>query len=269
MTLAAIENADARELVDCSSIRFLTSNRLRFSMAASVTAHLALAVYLTTSLTPHGLKTASPVKSFNITLVDLDAPHPTRTIAQPVRHDQSAIPKTAPASEQTPATTEIKPPEAPRPAPIKLDANTKTLETSQPVSPEPRQQPASRIAADTADNPLPAGRIGARAASGSSSGKPDQADHMIINEARYRSPPKPPRYPKRARELNQQGEALLHIRLNPDGNAEEILVWRSSGYTLLDNAALAAARRWEFEPERRGGRAVIAWVKIPVRFSLH
>lgn len=96
------------------------------------------------------------------------------------------------------------------------------------------------------------------------------AASMVVFEGkpRYRLPPAPPVYPPRAIELNQQGEALVRVRLDPDGSAAEILLWRGSGFALLDRAALAAVRGWHFLPAMRDGRPVAAWVEIPVRFHL-
>jgi protein TonB len=85
---------------------------------------------------------------------------------------------------------------------------------------------------------------------------------------RYRIPPKPAVYPPRAVELGQQGEVLVRVRLEPDGTAAEIRLWRSSGFGLLDRAALAAVHGWHFHPAIRGGRPVAAWVEIPIRFHL-
>lgn len=96
------------------------------------------------------------------------------------------------------------------------------------------------------------------------------AQPLIVWEdrPRFRVPPRPAAYPPRAVELGQQGEALVRVRLDPDGSAAEILVWRGSGFDLLDRAALAAVRDWKFLPAVRDGRAVAAWVEIPIRFHL-
>ena len=60
----------------------------------------------------------------------------------------------------------------------------------------------------------------------------------------------------------------MRVRLDPDGTAAEILLWRGTGFELLDRAALVAVRGWRFMPAMRDGRAVAAWVEIPVRFHL-
>jgi protein TonB len=85
---------------------------------------------------------------------------------------------------------------------------------------------------------------------------------------RFRTPPRPAVYPPRAIELGQQGEVLVRVRLAPSGEAAEILLWRGTGHEMLDKAALAAVRGWQFLPAMREGRAVAAWVEIPVRFHL-
>ena len=44
---------------------------------------------------------------------------------------------------------------------------------------------------------------------------------------------------------------------------------KSSGYSLLDDRARTAVRRWIFRPARRAGRPVATQVDVPVRFSLN
>jgi len=98
---------------------------------------------------------------------------------------------------------------------------------------------------------------------------PEVAAVPLITEPRFREPPVKPAYPPRAAALDQQGEALVRVRVGPQGDQEEILLWRSSGFELLDRAALATVRRWQFEPYRRDGIAFAAWVQVPIRFTLN
>lgn len=91
---------------------------------------------------------------------------------------------------------------------------------------------------------------------------------LLITNPRFRAPPAPPAYPSLAREQGEEGETVVRVRLDRLGNAEEVLLHASSGHPMLDRAALAAVQRWAFEPGRRNGEAVPAWVQIPVRFAL-
>jgi protein TonB len=168
----------------------------------------------------------------------------------------------------------------------KLKPEPKPLPVAVKAFPLGKAEPAEKVASAAADehvervaplSPSPASlavpaspaSAGSATVSMSTEGSSDGAAPILVTEAHYRVPPTPAAYPKRARDLNQQGEALIRVRLDDEGNAAEVTLWRSSGFVLLDNAALAAARRWQFAPERRNGMPVIAWVQIPVRFYLN
>jgi protein TonB len=91
---------------------------------------------------------------------------------------------------------------------------------------------------------------------------------LLPGEPRFRRPPAPPVYPARAQERGEEGTVALRLLVGGDGATLEIRLHRSSGNRLLDEAALAAARRWEVEPPVVGGRRAAAWVEVPVRFRL-
>lgn len=84
---------------------------------------------------------------------------------------------------------------------------------------------------------------------------------------RYRDN-RPPFYPGAARQRGYEGDVLISAEVRSDGRIGAIRVKRSSGYASLDDAALDAVRVWRFEPARRMGAAVDAWVEIPIRFKL-
>lgn len=58
-------------------------------------------------------------------------------------------------------------------------------------------------------------------------------------------------YPEAARRLRLEGTVALEILVDAKGRPTEMRVVRSAG-ELLDEAVLAAARTWRFEPARRG-----------------
>ena len=61
---------------------------------------------------------------------------------------------------------------------------------------------------------------------------------------------------------------MLMVEVLENGRAGEISIENSSGYELLDDAAIKGVRRWRFVPAKNGGRAVRARVRIPVEFNL-
>lgn len=78
-----------------------------------------------------------------------------------------------------------------------------------------------------------------------------------------------PVYPRIARLQGWQGTVVLHARVSGAGSVERLEVHRTSGYAVLDEAAMAAVRGWRFKPASRSGRPVGSEVEIPVTFKLN
>jgi len=66
----------------------------------------------------------------------------------------------------------------------------------------------------------------------------------------------------------QQGATRLRVRITPDGRVLEARVFESSGHASLDAAAVAAVRRWRFEPALRDGVPVFANATVTINFTL-
>jgi len=98
-------------------------------------------------------------------------------------------------------------------------------------------------------------------------GKPEQALPLVEAVPLYRENP-PPAYPGLARRRGYEGVVLLDVLVSEEGHVGELRVARSSGYSLLDRAAVEAVEAWRFEPGRRGDRPVAMRVRVPVRFRL-
>jgi protein TonB len=79
-----------------------------------------------------------------------------------------------------------------------------------------------------------------------------------------------PDYPEEARQAGVQGTVVLKIQIIENGRAGQVTVYRSSGSSLLDDAAIAVVRKWRFTParERDSGEAIVCYTKMPVVFKL-
>ncbi len=77
-----------------------------------------------------------------------------------------------------------------------------------------------------------------------------------------------PRYPPLAQERKQEGVVLLHVRVDKQGNPNQIEIKKSSGHSLLDSEARKAVQRWRFEAGRLGNAPIDSEIDIPIRFSL-
>jgi periplasmic protein TonB len=78
----------------------------------------------------------------------------------------------------------------------------------------------------------------------------------------------PPEYPPAARRAGQQGDVTVLVHCSAAGTVEQASVETSSGFPLLDDAALHAVEGWTFEPAIDDGVAVAGWVRVPIRFVL-
>ncbi|MBP2638635.1 MAG: transport protein TonB [Firmicutes bacterium] len=80
-----------------------------------------------------------------------------------------------------------------------------------------------------------------------------------------------PSYPSVARQAAQQGTVVLKVQILENGRPGEVSVVRSSGYPLLDDAAVDAVEQWRFIPakDRSSGRAITCYSTLPVSFRLH
>ncbi len=90
----------------------------------------------------------------------------------------------------------------------------------------------------------------------------------VIKQARFRQTPRPPVYPRQALRRHQQGEALIRVLVNAEGNTQNVFLQRSSGYAILDRSALHAVKGWNFVAAEEDGEPIDAWVEVPVAFKI-
>ena len=83
----------------------------------------------------------------------------------------------------------------------------------------------------------------------------------------YKTNP-PPEYPRMARRRGYEGTVLMEVLVSREGRVEALRLLQSSGHGVLDREAMAAVKKWLFEPGRMGEEEVDMWVKVPVRFKL-
>ncbi len=78
----------------------------------------------------------------------------------------------------------------------------------------------------------------------------------------------PPAYPREAIQRRLQGVVMLQLRIAASGDIDEVNLLQSSGYRVLDDAAIDAVKNWKGRPAKRWGRAVESVERLPIRFRL-
>ncbi|UCD19458.1 MAG: TonB family protein [candidate division WOR-3 bacterium] len=76
-----------------------------------------------------------------------------------------------------------------------------------------------------------------------------------------------PRYPAAALEFQASGTVVVRVLVGTDGRVKEAAILNSFGNPACEQAALDAARRWEFTPATKDGTPFEQRVSIPFTFS--
>lgn len=221
--------------------------------AASALAHGAL---LTLVVSRFGAKTVAP------------------PVVPPVAIEVVAPAKPAPviAPPATPPTVQpVKPPPKPAPPRMPKSESPKPRASAAPATQAVEHaatQPPNTVPA-TSESALPAPAAAAAPVPAPSAPAPSEpALTPPIGNAAYLHNPAP-RYPERAQEEGWEGRVVLRVFVDANGHPASVDIRRSSGHDVLDNAALAAVRRWTFVPAKRGSIAIEGWVEVPLDFRLN
>lgn len=91
--------------------------------------------------------------------------------------------------------------------------------------------------------------------------RPDTAPRQIQGAC------SPPDYPARALRMGWSGTVLLSIDVSAAGTVSAVRVETSSGHDCLDQAAVAAVKRWRFHPAKLRGASVASTVNKPIEFT--
>ena len=116
--------------------------------------------------------------------------------------------------------------------------------------PEPEPEPGPEPEPDPEPDPQPEGE-----------GEP------VTTPPEYAHNPSP-EYPEAARRRGYEGRVLLRIKVSAEGKCASADIVESSGYSILDKAALAAITKWEFKPATVNGTPAEGEVEVPIRFKL-
>lgn len=184
----------------------------------------------------------------------------------PVRHPDLGLLAPPPPIEVVMQERVIPPPPTPPVVPITPPRTLPVREPTRRTSPVliPNPEPAismddvvpeiSPVAA-VIDSELPAGNDESFSAG-------------QIGSASYLEAPLP-RYPPLARKREQEGDVFLLVTIGANGRPEAVDLHASSGFPLLDRAAIEQVqRRWRFRPLLVDGSPQRSRAIVPIRFSL-
>lgn len=157
------------------------------------------------------------------------------------------------------------PPQLPKPTPVAppppvIAAPAVATEPAPFVVPPPPVEPPAPTPVQTVSTPAPPAPPPPPAA---------PAPKVIPASAvQYLEPPAP-EYPRQSRRGNETGVVLVRAYIDSHGGASRnVAVEKSSGFSRLDQAAVAAVQRARFKPYTENGQPVEGWALIPINFEL-
>jgi TonB family protein len=77
-----------------------------------------------------------------------------------------------------------------------------------------------------------------------------------------------PFYPAESMRRREQGRVLMRVQVGPDGQAAQVELQQSSGFPLLDAAAIDCVRQWRFLPTAAAPAPAGTWREVPLTFTL-
>lgn len=216
-------------LIGTVNIQDENTRRMRVGACGALAFHALILIYV-----------ALPISN-NLISADLYSPPTNVTIrfTQPVKQE---IKKTEPVKKM-PTKANVKP----------IEPKPEILDTIEPAAYEPPQKVIE---------PKPVEQVTMTPPKYTPEAVP------VVTEVNLKGRRVRPQYPKRALKLRQEGVVWLRVLVDEQGEQEELKVHRPSQYALLNQAAMKAVKKWEFEPTKRFGRAIKSWVEIPIEFAI-
>ncbi len=240
----------------------MTVQRRLVTWGSTIIAHIVMLVVMMDA-TSHGGKPEGEAKPLVFILV---APPPveTPTIAAP--------PPPLPAAPPQPQP----PPEPPAPVPPPPPSVSTPVETEAPPVPmaEPVPTPSAIPAANPASpSPETSARSNPAANTPAPTSPPTTAANTIVAGPIQIGEPSylvlmQPEYPTQARRLHQEGTVVLALSLDSEGKLEKVVVTKSSGHPLLDQAAVEAMQQSRFQAANQNGVPVPSRAEVSITFRL-
>ncbi|WP_449179376.1 TonB family protein [Trinickia sp. YCB016] len=247
--------------VDTASAALTTMNsRVVSAVTVVVLLHAALIALL---VTIRNEPPARPLESHSIT-AELLSPAPAAAPA--------ALQSSAPAPKPAPSVPHAKPKVEPKPAPI---PKTKSEPLPQAAAPSPNVVAPSEPApsASTAPTAPAAAEAPAGPATGAAGGPATGRETLAIaapkDVAHLDCSISKPAYPALSQRRGEAGTAYVRFVVGLTGRIEDVELKKSSGFSRLDEAAMAAMRASACRPYVENGTPVRAAYTQPFTFGFN
>ncbi|MGI2122441.1 energy transducer TonB [Shewanella baltica] len=136
------------------------------------------------------------------------------------------------------------------------------------TEPKTTQEPTNLIANVAEVNPKATQNVASAASDNAPFNDSLQTNIVELAKPLFATAPPQPTYPRIARKKGFEGTATIEVMFNELGEQLALTLVTSSGFSLLDQAAIAAVENWQFAaPTPR--LASHYKVRVPIRFALN
>lgn len=159
-------------------------------------------------------------------------------------------------------------PQPPTPKTVPVVTKLPTFIPPMPTLPTPQTQPTITVAPPTprtSEPSAPASTAAVAAPAPPVAAAP--AAPKTITGVEYIRPPQPV-YPSIARRMGESGTVLLRVLIGEKGQAEQVVIQKSSGSSNLDEAGRQAVMRALYKPYIEDGKAIPVYALVPINFQL-
>ena len=226
------------ELTHLRQVREYQSKNLKRALTWSSMGHLSVIVIVLLVL-----------------LAKRNAPQNERTVVVPYRELQAP-----PSLQNTPPPVSVAAPAAQPTAGIPLPTEDEQVQEEQTIA---TQEELSQT--------IGAGETGGTGdslviAPPAQDALPQFGEYVYVEELPEAITKVSPEYPDIARQSSMEGTVIVQALVGKDGKVKDTKVVKS--VPVLDDAAVAAVKRWVFKPALSNNKPVAVWVAVPVKFSL-
>jgi protein TonB len=238
MTMGDDFTLEGNELEHLHHVRTYQSENLKKALTWSAMGHLTVIVIV-----------------LLIALAKRNVPQNERIVTVPYRELQAP-----PSLQQTPPTVTVAAPVAQPSAGIPLPTEDEQVKEEQTIA---TQEELSQS--------IGTGEVGGHGDSlviaQPSDALPAYGEYVYVEELPEAITKPSPEYPDIARQSNMEGTVVVQALVGKDGRVKDTKVVKS--VPVLDDAAVAAVKRWVFKPALSNNKPVAVWVAVPVKFSLN
>ncbi len=145
--------------------------------------------------------------------------------------------------------------------------------TAKVPTPLPVTLPLIAVETSTAPVPLLTQAVASPPPAPEASAEPATAPAPVLpktippSAVQYLVPPAPV-YSRISAKMRESGKAIVRVYIDEAGLPRNVQLAASTGFSRLDDAALAAVRNCRFRPYLENGTAVAGWAAIPIEFEL-